>query len=555
MVGLSTITAYTAQASLDTQLPRDIVYMIVRQVFESQTGLDFIDGKRSSNAARHNLIGQLARVAVLTQVSVAWRQAALPFAYSTVVCEQIGGSEQWESNVHWFYGGKSQWARQLVVQGRSGQLACGELELAQFSSMKWLNLRQVQVNVHQGGQLVCAYVSCAAAQSAAQIKPLLTILPDAGSFRLHVGLLCELQDVVLPWGPHAWTLLGRVSDSLRHLRLIDVPLDHARQILLLPYVGRFSRLCTLSIAFGYGDGFSAAGSSDWMPHTLLRRSSNFSNQRWAFPRLAQLRLSNMPFDTRDCLAVFGSPSLKRIEVEIGTEQLAASRLLAVDWARMAGPQLRAIDVACIGVGHVSPERAALLVRQTLRTAPAQLQHLRIAIHMLQPLPAHALDRVPLRALACLRTLDLRAPLYLSDCQTLVQRLPRLERLRLPSLCTAELPRAEPRCLDKLYAVLGTTGLGLPSLSNAGSRTLQSLHVGFWDVRQPLRALCCHLICFAARMPALKLVALDSQFARALQSAVDGLHVMHQRQARWTTATKSDYSWLDRFHSVLIQQVL
>ncbi|KAI9479641.1 hypothetical protein LPJ79_001974 [Coemansia sp. RSA 1821] len=555
MVGLSTLTTYKAQASLATLLPRDIIYMIVRQAFESQTGLDFIEGKRASNAARHNLMGQLARVSVLAQVSVAWRQVALPFVYSTVVCEQVGGSEQWRSNVHWFYSGKSQRARQLVVQGRNGQLACSELELAQFSSMKWPNLRQVQVNMHHGGQLVCAYVSCAASQSAVQMKPLLTVLPDTGSFRLHVGLLCELQDVVLPWGPHAWTLLGRASDSLRHLRLVDVPRSYARQVLLLPYVGRFSKLRTLSVAFGRDDEFAADAAGDWVPRTLLRRSTNCSNQRWAFPRLNQIRVTDIPFDIRDFLAVFRSPVLRRMEVEIGTEQLAVSRLHAADWARMAGPQLRALDIACIGAGHVSPERAALLVRQTLRTAPAQLQHLRMAIRMLQPLPAHALDRVPLRALVCLKTLDLRVPLYLGDCQMLMQRLPRLERLRLPSLCTSELPEAEPRCLDKLYAVLGTPQLASPSLSNVGSRTLQSLHVGFWDVRQPLRALCCHLICFAARMPALSSITLDLQFARALQSAIDGLHLMHQRQARWTATSKSDYAWLDHFHSVLIQQVI
>ncbi|KAJ2449913.1 hypothetical protein EV183_004606 [Coemansia sp. RSA 2336] len=556
MVGLSTLPTFKAHASLATLLPRDIIYMIVRQAFESQTGLDFIEGKRASNAARRNLVGQLARVSVLAQVSVAWRQVALPFVYSTVVCEQIGGSEQWRSNVHWFYNGKSQRARQLVVQGRNGQLACGELELAQFSSMKWPNLRQVQVNMHRGGQLVCAYVSCAAPQLAVQMKPLLTVLPDAKSFRMHVGLLCELQDVVLPWGPHAWTLLGKASDSLRHLRLVDVPKECARQVLLLPYAGRFSKLRTLSIAFGCDDGLAAAADAGgWMPHALLRRSSSCSTQRWAFPRLNQLRVSDIPFDIRELLAVYRSPVLRRMEIEIGTEQLAASRLHAADWARMAGPQLRALDIACIGAGHVSPERAALLVRQTLRTAPAQLQHLRMAIHMLQPLPAHALDRVPLRALSCLKTLDLRAPLYLTDCQLLMQRLPRLERLRLPSLCTSELPRAEPRCLDKLYAVLGTPQLASPSLSNAGSRTLQSLHVGFWDVRQSLRALCCHLICFAAQMPALSLITLDLQFARALQSAVDGLYLMHQRQARWTATSKSDYAWLDRLHSVLIQQVM
>ncbi|KAJ1830802.1 hypothetical protein LPJ63_004714 [Coemansia sp. RSA 2711] len=489
------------------QLPPDVVFMIVRQVYAAQTGLD---GASRTSAVRRNVVRRIARALAVAGVSRTWRQAAVPFVYGTVACEQADG--RWRTNAKLCARAAPQWARQLVVVG-DGRQARRVLELAGFGRARWPRLQRVQVVGHEAAA-VCALVTCDR-----------LALPRAGACSVRVAP-AEVCELTLPWNAHSLAVLRAAAASVEQVRLLDIP--HARSVLQLQ--ARFPRVRALSLLFAD-----------------LRADANAASPRdrralSPFPRLQRLRASGVSFDMRELLQALCGAHTSRVELEVGAEQLASSRLLALDLARQA-PGIRAIDVACVGPAHVTADCAAALARQVVRTAPAHLQHLRLSIRACAALPRALFDSLSVRCTQ-LRTLELRVPVRLADCESLVARLPRLERLRVPYVCTDELPANEVRTLDKLYVVMSKRQ------SRVLSASLQALHVGFWDYRQPTRALCCHVIHLAARLPGLLLVSADPQFSIALRSAVDGLHLMRQRHARWSSADSTD--WLDHLIAATIR---
>ncbi|KAJ2354852.1 hypothetical protein GGF43_003024 [Coemansia sp. RSA 2618] len=532
MVGFS----YEAAA-----LPGDIVYLIVQQVF----------GMTGARGARRGACRRLARMSNVLGVSAAWRRAAVPLVYSTLVCEMVDG--RWHTNIALFAGGMSRWARELVV-GHDALAAAVVLEQLGFSRIRWPRLNEVRaVPGAMGMHAACALVLRARQQDtigraqermSAERHARGSIQGHAlvqghgairrpsvghrsrlaGAFKVQLPHM-HVRDMAVGWSAHALALIVRAAATLEHLRVIDIPRARARDVLhLANFV--FPAVRTLVLQFAEGSGNAVSDAS------VLRGGIS---KGAGFPRLQRLRVCDVPFDVRECVLALGRRA-SRIEVEVSAELAGAARLHAWD-AR--GLCATTVDVACVGPACIGAERAARLVRQIVRTTPAQTQHLRVGVRAEHALARSALDRVPLRCTE-LQTLDLRVPVRLADCATLMARLPQLWSLRVPSVCTDEMPPGEVRSLDKLYAVLGARGAPLPI-----STSLQRMHVGFWDYRQPARTLCCHVIHFAAALPNLMQVSTEPQFALALRSAVDGLHMMHRRQARWASQSNTDFAWLDQ----------
>ncbi|KAJ1856850.1 hypothetical protein GGH12_002736 [Coemansia sp. RSA 1822] len=594
--------AYVSAAAV---LPCDIVYMIVQQVYDS-TGLHM--------GVRRNMSRWLARMVGVLGVSTAWRRAAVPLAYGAVVCEPVDG--RWHTNLALFQHGMSQWARRLMVSNDMAAGALEQLGFARLRWPRLTEVRAPPgIAVHLTCALVVRCqaqiprtskilrLRAASAESAIRVQHSRTSttsrvqhygmsrssrpqrlraagasrpheLRPAGAFRalqahgagtfqmhelrenpeghlfsdLHRALDLQLmgafrvqlpnacsgqlfiRDMSLAWTAHSWAAIARAAATLEHLRVIDIPHGRARDVLRLSSIG-FPNVQTLALQFA-----NTAG-GEWSPRDERRRIT-----AGGFPRLKRLRLCDIPFDLRECVAALGGSAAARVEIEVGSELVSAARLLSWDARSLKATSL---DVTCVGAAHIPVDRASKLVRQVFRTAPEQLQHLRMAVRTVQPLPRTVLDRVSLQC-AALETLDLRVPIRLVDCVAVVRCLPRLWNLRLPYVCTEELPESEARCLDRLYTEVGAHSPAPISTS------LQRVHVGFWDYRQTTRALCCHVIYFLNSLPNVMAVSTEVQFAHALQSAIDGLHVMHRRQARWSSVpSKSDYRWLDHLADVQI----
>ncbi|KAJ2185280.1 hypothetical protein EV181_003943 [Coemansia sp. RSA 532] len=593
--------AYVSAAAV---LPCDIVYMIVQQVYHS-TGLHL--------GVRRNMSRWLARMVGVLGVSTAWRRAALPLAYSAVVCEPVDG--RWQTNLALFQHGMSQWARRLMV---SNDMAAGALEQLGFARMRWPRLAEVLAPPGIAVHLTCALVvrcqartprskaqrlRAASAESAIRVQhsrmtrssrtqrlraagairahgqrpeiaiqaheqrpeiafraqhahgagtfqmhelranPETLLFSDlhrpldmqlVGAFRVQLPNACSgqlfIRDMSVAWTAHSWAAIARAAATLEHLRVIDIPHGRARDVLRLSSIG-FPNVQTLVLQF------TDAAGGEWSPRDERKRIT-----AGGFPRLKRLRLCDIPFDLRECVAALGGSTAARVEIEVGSELVNAARLLSWDARSLKAASL---DVTCVGAAHLPVDRASKLVRQVFRTAPKQLQHLRMAVRTVQPLARTVLDHLSLQCTA-LETLDLRVPVRLVDCVAVVRSLPHLWNLRLPYVCTEELPEFEARSLDRLYTEVGARSPAPISMS------LQRVHMGFWDYRQTTRALCCHVIYFLSSLPNVMAVSTEMQFAHALQSAIDGLHVMHRRQARWSSVpSKSDYRWLDHLGSVQI----
>ncbi|KAJ2499691.1 hypothetical protein GGH96_003354 [Coemansia sp. RSA 1972] len=599
-------------------LPCDIVYMIVQQVYQS-TGLHL--------GVRRNMCRWLARMVGVLGVSTAWRRAALPLAYSALVCEPVDG--RWHTNLMLFEHQMSQWARRVMV---SNDMAASALEQLGFARMRWPRLSEVQAPPGVAVHSTCALVRCqmrtprskiqrvrASAESAIRVQhsrtpttsraqhygmtrmprtqrlraagairahelrpagairahelqpagairahelrpagairaqvhgagafemhelrgnPAAHLFSDlhrpldvlSGAFRVQLPNACSAQllvrDMSVAWTQRSWAAIARAAATLEHLRVTDIPHARARDVLRLTSMG-FPNVQTLVLQFTEANG-------EWSPRDEQCITTGF-------PRLQRLRLCDIPFDLRECVAALGG-NAARVEIEVGSELVSAARLLSWDARSLSAASL---DVACVGAAHLPADRAAKLVRQVFRTAPAQLQHLRMAVRTVQPLAQSVLDHVSLQCTA-LETLDLRVPIRVADCVAVVRSLPRLWHLRLPYICTERLPESEARSLDRLYTEVGMCAPAPISMS------VQRVHVGFWDYRQTTRALCCHVIYFLSSLPSVMAVSSEAQFAHALQTAVDGLHVMHRRQARWSSVpSKSDYRWLDHLANVQI----
>ncbi|KAJ2147003.1 Diphthamide biosynthesis protein 2 [Coemansia sp. RSA 678] len=575
--------AYVSAAAV---LPCDIVYMIVQQVYHS-TGLHL--------GVRRNMGRKLARMVGVLGVSTAWRRAALPLAYSAVVCEPVDG--RWHTNLALFQHGMSQWARRLMV---SNDMAAGALEQLGFARMQWPRLTEVRAPPGIAVHLTCALVvrcqgrtprskvqrlRAASAECAIRVQPSrmtrssrtqrlraagatraheqrpagafraqhvhgagtfqmheLRTNPEtllfsdlhrpldlqlAGAFRVQLPNACSgqlfIRDMSVAWTAHSWAAIARAAATLEHLRVIDIPHGRARDVLRLSSIG-FPNVQTLVLQF------TDAAGGEWAPRDERRRIT-----AGGFPRLKRLRLCDIPFDLRECVAALGGSTAARVEIEVGSELVNAARLLSWDARSLEAASL---DVTCVGAAHLPVDRASKLVRQIVRTAPKQLQHLRMAVRTVQPLARTVLDHLSLQCTA-LETLDLRVPIRLVDCVAVVRSLPHLWNLRLPYVSTEELPESKACSLDRLYTEVGVRSPAPISMS------LQRVHVGFWDYRQTTRALCCHVIYFLSSLPNVMAISTEMQFAHALQAAIDGLHVMHRRQARWSSvSSKSDYRWLD-----------
>ncbi|KAJ2716550.1 hypothetical protein H4R19_000581 [Coemansia spiralis] len=583
--------------ALWNQLPRDIVYLIVQQFYALQVGVP-TGGKWQpwgrGGVVRRGMVRRLARLRPLAAVSSAWRQATVPLLYGAVVCEQSDSPRAraafgWRTNLRLFAGcpATTRRARQLVVITRHGMddvtSLCAVLRQAGFARTRWPALGAVQFLAQSeleapgagagpgpgpeaslGKADVCAYVvSClgraprgaaavaAAGPESARWPTAMLLATSSNACRVDlrrsaagsaaavgaisasfpqlpatISVACELTALAIPFGTTGPLLGAAAAATLTDLRLLAIP-SHCVWDVLDPEVP-FPCLRALDLQFLPG------AAPPPPPHPRLADP---------FPRLRRLALADPPVAVRECLRL-AAPGGRLVRVAVETSAATAHAVAGLDAAAQL-PGARALDVACIGAAPIAHGDAEMVARQVLRTASATAQHLRLSLATRLPV---ALDGLCMQA-ERLQTLELRVPVALAQVAPLLQQLPSLWKLKLPYVSTAELPATEVRSLDKLYAQMAHPPA--PVLAKPLSRSVQIAHIGFWDYRQSTRALCCHLLHFALRLPALQTLVHDSQSAVAMQSAVHALALMHQRQARWAAAAAVPTAWLDHLCNLTI----
>ncbi|KAJ2797072.1 hypothetical protein H4R20_005324, partial [Coemansia guatemalensis] len=350
-------------------------------------------------------------------------------------------------------------------------------------------------------------------------------------------------------GSTTWSLLAAAAPTLTDLRLLCIPPEHAWDALALgPAVQQtlsqkhpaFAQLRTLSMHFC--DDPAAANA---LHHPRGPMENWASRAAMQFPQLRRLSVRNPPVDVRAVLGAFvrrKGAALRVLELE--TTAALATHLQPLDIGRH-GAGAESVAVSCVGLGPLGPDRADRLARQLLGSASQSVRNLKVSVAAQLPVQ---LGGVSLQNCSQLRSLELRMPVALTDVAAMVQQLPYLWRLKAPYIATADLPSYEVRSLDRFYTLMTSEK---PKASV--SRTLEIIHVGFWDYRHSARALCCHLLHFAVRLPALRTIVHDAQPAVALQSAVDALALIHQRQSRWSPHhnTHSNAPWLDNLRDLRI----
>ncbi|KAJ2764592.1 hypothetical protein IWQ57_005110, partial [Coemansia nantahalensis] len=354
-----------------SRLPRDIVYLIVRQAFAALAGLpadaDVVQRPWGrGGVVRRGMVRRLARLRTLAAVSSAWRQAALPLLHGAVVCEQSArAASGWRTNLRLFAGcpAAARRARQLVVIARPGAddvtTLCAVLRQAGFARSRWPGLAAVQFLAQgemdgplgpepgPGQAAVCAYVvgcllGAKAAQEAAGLPPAgtsacrvdlrraLARMPAApgtiaASFPRAptMGASCELTALAIPFG----AALGAAAATLTDLRLLAIPAQCVWDV--LDPDAPFPRLRALSLEFERG----AAPA-----RRPARRNGGAGPE--PFPRLRRLALANPPVDVRECVRAIapGDGQLGRVMVE--TSAATVRSVAAVDAA--------VLDVACYG---------------------------------------------------------------------------------------------------------------------------------------------------------------------------------------------------------------
>ncbi|KAJ2611803.1 Diphthamide biosynthesis protein 2 [Coemansia sp. RSA 1365] len=277
----------------------------------------------------------------------------------------------------------------------------------------------------------------------------------------------------------------------------------------------FTQLRSLNLQFSEN---TASPHTQSIVDVLESRAKNF-------PHLRKLIVRNPPVDVRTVIGAFyrrkAHSSLRQFEVECSVALVG--NIMALDFGRHVDGA-ESVAVGCVGLGQLPPERADRMAKQMLGSLAHGLRSMRLTIAAQLPV------RLGSVVMQCsqLRSLELRMPVTLADVSAVVHQLPCLWRLKAPYIATANLPSDEVRSLDRFYTLM-TAG---PSqkLMKPISRSLEIVHVGFWDYRHSARALCCHLLHFIVRLPTLRTLVHDAQSAIALQSAVDALALIHQRQS-------------------------